>query len=147
EGALLPRLLELRARLGAGETALPIELVVVTHIDSDHIGGVLAWTRELRALRGARPFKIRELWRNSFDDVVGGTEVADAVQFVNALPWSERDGVVASAGEARTLREDAEVLGVAINAEFAGLVARADDGGVEIPCGDGLTLTVLGPAQ
>lgn len=147
EGALLPRLLELRARLGAGETALPIELVVVTHTDSDHIGGVLAWTRELRALRGARPFKIRELWHNSFDDVLGGTEVADAVQFVNALPWRERDGVVASAGEARTLREDAEVLGVAINAEFAGLVARADDGGVEVPCGDGLTLTVLGPAQ
>lgn len=145
---LLPRLLELRQAL-AGEQALAIELMVVTHVDSDHISGIVAMTEELRALKGARrlPVAIKELWHNGFDDVVGGHEVEDAVEFVNDLPLADTAGLVASIGEGRALLGDAEVLGIRVNAEFDGLVARADDGGVEIPCGDGLTLTVLGPAR
>lgn len=147
--ALLPRLLELREALGHGHDALPIELVVVSHVDSDHIGGVVAWTAELRAMQGAEqlPFQIKELWHNSFDDVIGASEVEGAVDFIDGLPTSERAGLVASIGEGRTLREDAEVLGIAVNAEFTGLVVRGDTGGAEVQCGDGLRLTVLGPAR
>lgn len=147
--SLTPRLLELRERLGYGHDPLPVELLVVTHVDSDHIGGALALTASLRAARseGRPSVVIKELWHNSFDDVLGRSEVEDAVAFVDALPPAERKGMVASVGEGRTLRGDAEALGVAINAEFAGLVARGDTGGAEVPCGDGLTLTIVGPAR
>jgi hypothetical protein len=55
--------------------------------------------------------------------------------------------VIASVAEGRRLYDDATALGVSINLEFGDLVARADDTAVEVPCGDGLTLTVLGPAR
>lgn len=142
--ALMPRLLELREVFGA--RTLPVELLVVTHVDSDHIAGVLALTRALREVSpgAAPPAAIKELWHNSFDDVVRTDEVDQALAFVDALPFA---GGVASVGEGRTLRADAARLGIAVNAEFDPLVVRPDDAGVVIPCGDGLTLTVLGPAR
>lgn len=147
--SLLPRLTALREQLGYGDDPLPIELMVVTHVDSDHIGGALALTSALRAAKGVEGpmVTIKELWHNSFDDALGRAAVADAVAFVDALPESDRKGITASVGEGRSLREDADALGISVNAEFAGLVARGDTGGAEIPCGDGLTLTVLGPAR
>jgi hypothetical protein len=91
---------------------------------------------------------IKELWHNSFDGALGERPVIEALEFVNGLPAAElaTTGVVASIAEGRRLAEDAAALGIAVNVEFAGLVLRADDGGVVVPCGDGLTLTVLGPA-
>ena len=148
DAALLPRLLALRSAFPRS-TPLPIELMVVTHVDSDHIAGIVALTGRLLELRAAgteAPLVIKELWHNSFDGVLGEQQVRRAIDFVNRLPEAEA-GVVASAKEGRKLHDDAAALGVAINAEFADLVARADDAGVEVPCGDGLTLTVLGPAR
>ncbi len=150
---LLPRLLALRAAFpGDRDAPLPVELVVVTHVDSDHIAGILALTGQLRELDASGadlPLAIKELWHNSFEAVLGAQQVARAVEFANDLaPADPRGrGVVASVREGRRLYDDATALGLAINAEFAGLVARADDGGVEVPCGGGLTLTVLGPAR
>lgn len=150
---LLPRLLALRAAVVRSPGApLPVELVVVTHVDSDHISGVLALTGRLRALHDAHaepPLVIKELWHNSIDVALGEQQVIRAIEFLNALPLADAagGGCVASISEGRKLFDDATVLGIAVNAEFAALVARADDAGIEVPCGDGLTLTVLGPAR
>ncbi|MBK7827140.1 hypothetical protein [Nannocystis sp.] len=150
DAALLPRLLALRSAFPA-DAPLPVELLVVTHVDSDHIAGVVALTGRLLELRAAGaepPLVIKELWHNSFDGVLGEQQVRRAIDFVNRLSEAETSAdVVASASEGRKLHDDAVALGMAINAEFADLVARADDGGVQVPCGDGLTLTVLGPAR
>lgn len=151
--ALLPRLQALHAAFPPpGDAPLAIELLVVTHVDSDHIAGAVALTSRLRQLQAAKvdpPILIRELWHNRFDAALDSQQVARAIEFVNALPLAERgdDGGVASIAEGGRLHDDATALGVAINAEFGDLVARADDAGVEVPCGDGLTLTVLGPAR
>lgn len=146
---LLPRLRALAAAFPGGRTAsLPVELAVVTHVDSDHVAGMVALADRLCAAQAAGrvlPVTIKELWHNSFDDALGDRAVIEALTYVDALPPAE-GGVVASVAQGRKLAADAETLGIAVNAEFAGLVLRADDGGVEIPCGDGLTLTVLGPA-
>lgn len=149
---LLPRLLELRAASPRPDAPLPLELLVVTHVDSDHIAGVVALTgrlRELQQRNAELPITIRELWHNSFDSVLDEQQVARAIEFVNNLPTVDGAGAgeVASIGEGRRLYDDATALGVAINLEFGDLVARADDAAVEVPCGDGLRLTVLGPAR
>jgi len=151
--ALLPRLLALRDVFpGGGRAPLAVELAVVTHVDSDHIAGMVALTGQLRGSADETddpPIVIKELWHNSFDRALGERQVIEALEFVNGLPAAElqTSGVVASVAEGRRLAEDAAALDIAVNAEFADLVLRADDGGVEVPCGDGLTLTVLGPAQ
>ena len=53
--------------------ALPIDLLMVSHIDDDHIKGVLDLTRELRDQKQGKQkpsYKIQSLWHNSFDDIV-----------------------------------------------------------------------------
>src|SRR4029077_16399366 len=47
---LKPRLLELKKARGLGpQQPLPVDLLMVSHVDDDHIQGILDLTRELRA--------------------------------------------------------------------------------------------------
>ena len=47
---LKPRLLEIRKARGlAPQSPLPVDLLMVSHVDDDHIQGILDLTRELRA--------------------------------------------------------------------------------------------------
>lgn len=74
EDILLPRLQEISQSF---ETPLPIELVMVSHMDSDHIVGVMKLFRRLvREIEagtppGERTAKVRRLWHNVFNDIVG----------------------------------------------------------------------------
>src|SRR4051794_931165 len=70
---LKPRLLELKAKRVAGTAPLPIRLMMISHIDDDHINGILALLRDMDAQqdRGPLPYKIEDFWFNSFDDLVG----------------------------------------------------------------------------
>lgn len=143
--------------------ALPIKVLMVSHIDDDHIGGVLELTGELVALNAEDrplPYQIGGLWHNSFNDIlgdeadelfkaVGGKAKAVALEQVGpvkGLPKHEA-AVVASVPQGRQLRKDAEALAIPINTTkpFKGLVCAPDDGALGVEMGDGLTLTVLGP--
>src|SRR6185295_20221329 len=67
---LRPRLDEIRSKrkLGDGE-ALPVDVVMVSHIDDDHIKGIIDLTTELRnqeTNREAQYLKNKSLWHNSF---------------------------------------------------------------------------------
>ena len=87
DAALLPRLLALRSAFPR-DAPLPVELLVVTHVDSDHIAGIVALTGRLLELRAAGaepPLVIKELWHNSFDGVLGEQQVRRAIDFVNRL--------------------------------------------------------------
>jgi hypothetical protein len=164
ETQLGPRLDALRARWAPGE-ALPLQMVMVSHIDDDHINGVLALTSllaEAKADHQPAPYRVMRLWHNSFDDVLGnaGEEIVStlgasttAAAVAAAMPAGvsiEPDvaAVVASVAQGRQLRDHARRLDlVPVNAPFKGLVMAPEAGGVSFAWGNGLSLTVVNPDE
>jgi hypothetical protein len=74
EPHLRPRLEELREARGLSENdPLRVDLLMVSHVDDDHIQGILELTSELRdAVNEHRPsfVQIQGLWHNSFDNII-----------------------------------------------------------------------------
>ena len=69
---LKPRLQRVhKARKIAGDEPLPIDVVMVSHIDDDHINGILELTEEQRGRTPALRLDVTSLWHNSFDDLLG----------------------------------------------------------------------------
>src|SRR5262245_16418300 len=65
-----PRIDQLR-----GQERLDLRMVIVSHIDADHITGILDLFKNLAEMQddGEEPFcRIRTLWHNAFGDVHGG---------------------------------------------------------------------------
>ena len=163
---LRPRLVALMAnkkRLVDGQ--LPLPLVMVSHIDDDHVNGVLELAKELTDGPGKKPFVVHGLWHNAFDDILGNgaTEMAAALETAvrsilttGVLPASSplkhtHSGlVVASVRQGRELRLAAQAGAWRVNHEFGGKLVRAKAGAAKpIPIGKpgGLTFTVLGPLE
>lgn len=147
--ALAPRLDELRRHHHLGPTdTLPIELAVLSHVDADHVEGLLALTTRLvdaKASHEPLPWQVSELWLNDFDDVVRNHEAA-RIQAHAQRAAPEVQAVAASVAQGRTLRAHASTLAIDVNAEFeSGLVARPDDAPLELAWDD-LTITVLAPS-
>ncbi len=146
---------------------LPLELLMVSHIDEDHIAGVLDLTAELDDARiENRPgaFKVKQLWHNSFDEILGNKGSGHAANMLsrfaatadssqpNDLPLSpnlsrETLAVIASTAQGRDLRDAAKRLGIPVNEGWRGLVRRLSTRVKSIPMEEGLTFHVLGPAQ
>ncbi|HWC27946.1 MAG TPA: hypothetical protein VG474_15255 [Solirubrobacteraceae bacterium] len=158
ERSLQPRLEQLRAERGGG--ALRIDLAMVSHIDSDHVAGMVDFAGELVTQKlDSRPlsYDVRTLWHNAFDDVIGAD--ADELRAAALEVLSEPVGdaiadeiraaglaVVASVAEGRELRDQAEQLGWSVNEPFDGPVVLPADGRRTISLGD-LELTVVCPHQ
>jgi len=69
---LKPRLAEIRKARGlAANATLPVDLLMVSHIDDDHIRGVLELTKEMIETQGPKPLRINGVWHNTFDDIIG----------------------------------------------------------------------------
>lgn len=139
--SLRPRLEELRDEHGldAGER-LPIELLVVSHVDNDHIEGVIAMLEDLSGCaRGQWLWQVENLWCNTFDDKATTNDLARLAKL--------DPGGAAAAGEGRSVRGLAVTLGIKRNGPKAqmpaGFVARAAKA-PRIPLHD-LKLTVLSP--
>jgi hypothetical protein len=166
---LKPRLAEIKkSRKLADGVPLFVDLLMVSHVDDDHIQGILDFTRELQATpEAASPVRVGSIWHNSFDDVIGNTPdeltAAVAAQFGAAslngelpdnatLDVDEEEEVVvstlkvlASIAQGHRLRDDANVLGFVLNPEFGqGLVLGHKE---PLTIADGLTFTVAGPMQ
>ncbi len=70
--------------------------MMVSHIDDDHVSGLLELARKLNDQRESGqplPWKIRRFWHNSFDDIldnddlqVGGERVDDERGVARRLP-------------------------------------------------------------
>lgn len=145
------------ARAGAG-AKLPIRLVMVSHIDDDHIQGILDLTDALLDGPDRPEYEITWFWHNSFDDVVGPaarTSIASipALQGASAeaLPGRlpvERQAelVLQSVAQGRRLRNNVAKLGLEGNLPFEGLVT-VDHPANPVDLDDGLVLTVIGPAR
>lgn len=154
DDALEPRLHEIRKerKLAANE-ALEIDLMMVSHIDRDHIAGILQLAQNLKDRKDSRqpaPWKVRRFWHNSFDDLLDNDDVSvgsaasvmSAASIGGRLP---RDGslVLASVPEGRDLRKLLDALKLDGNPPFQGLV-RAGRRPVAV---GNLKLTVVAPGD
>jgi hypothetical protein len=160
---LKPRLTEIRKarRLAEGEP-LTVDLLMVSHIDDDHINGILELTHELVDAKAARrplPIKVLNFWHNTFDDIIAGNpdELIASIKasFGPASLTGEPDTegldphtakVLASVGQGLRLRDDARALGLPINSEFDRKLIKASTGRPKDLPG-GLKLTVAGPME
>lgn len=157
---LKPRLAEIRKARGLADNAsLPVDFLMVSHIDDDHIKGVLELTKELIEAEGPIPLKIKGVWHNTFDDIIGNNPdkltAAVTAQFGTASlsgDGEEVEGldpdaarVLASVSQGFRLRDDSRALKLRINPEFKGKLVIAKKAGKQIDMGKGLKFTVIGP--
>jgi len=72
---LKPRLLQIRKARKLGKSdPLPVDVLMVSHVDDDHIQGILDFTSEEIAnveAHGPRLLNVSSLWHNSFDEIIG----------------------------------------------------------------------------
>jgi hypothetical protein len=159
---LKPRLEQIRKsrKLGPNDP-LPVDFMMVSHIDDDHINGILELTKELLEAKAAKkplPFRIQSVWHNTFDDIIGNNpkELTAAVtaQFGTASLSGEpeTDGldpdvarVLASVSQGFRLRDDLRGLKLRINPEFEGKLVIAKKKAKTLDMGKGLKFTVVGP--
>jgi hypothetical protein len=154
KASLGPRLQEIHAARGGG--VLEIRLMMVSHIDDDHITGILDFTRMLRDLKdrdAPLPFDVLTLWHNSFDDIAGrvnasvGADVSVSDVLRSAKPkTADGAALVASVAQGRQLRLDADALGLNMNSGFDDLLQFSPSANA-LNMGARLSFTVLGPRQ
>jgi hypothetical protein len=145
--ALRPRLMALRDRFVqdghlTADDPLRVDLIMVSHLDDDHIGGVLALTDDLLADPNQAPWlTTKAVWNNTFadlaDDKEGILEKAKA-------PNPDAAHVV-SVGQGRKLRTAVEQLGWPINVPFEDLVQAPEKGGHRVTLDAETDLLVLSP--
>ncbi len=155
---LKPRLLELRdhlialERIKVGE-ALPLELAMVSHIDDDHIGGMLALAEDSDGglgLSSASWVAPKTLWHNAFTDLAGDSgSVGDLA--LGYETTSKTAAVIASVPQGRRLRSCAKSFGWQLNRPFKnglvqdGLVQAPAQGGQRVKLDDTTDILVLSP--
>ena len=162
ENSLKPRLEELRSDLPDDEP-LVIDLLIVSHVDQDHIFGIIKLLEWMVENEASPPVRIKRLWHNSFDHILdndeigpsssGGTSVlasieADAAPLVeNAENGEERDAalVLASIKQGDTLLRLAKRLDILVNSPFPNLVIYDD--AVTTATVKDVSLKVIGPEK
>lgn len=160
---LKPRLAEIRKNRNlANDKPLEIDLLMVSHVDDDHIKGILELTKELVTDADAhRPLalKIRNVWHNTFDDVIGNDPKELLSSVTASYGAAGLDGefdtegfdahtafVLASIAQGRQLRDDVKKLNLSLNRQFGGKLVMGDDG-TPLPFNKGLEFIVAGPLK
>jgi len=153
---LKPRLLQLKGKA----PALNLRMVIVSHIDADHITGVLDLFRHLNKLREdglPLPFKIGTLWYNAFSKLMTAHGAAISSPVVTAavegsvppLPDLEEpvQAVVASVKQGDDLRRFASSI-TTLNKEDSGEPIMCPGKGTRsYKIAPGLTFTIIGPCE
>lgn len=163
-GSLKPRLDEIRAERGLrAEEPLHIDLVIVSHVDDDHINGVIGLLEYIKDKRDSRDpphFTVGRLWHNAFDDIVGNDQVQGdrPSQFGVASVGTVRDAddagdpgpardvakLLASVEQGDRLRDLAGALGIEVNPDFEGGLIHSGAPAVE-DAGLGVSISIAGP--
>ena len=172
---LEPRIQALRdARNLPADRPLPVDLLVVSHVDDDHLHGILDLTKELiEDDMENRPPRVRifSLWHNSFDNLIGNRpdellsamrgrfgpastegELPDDVDLEVAEDVDQKEvqaslQVLSSITQGAQLRSDAQRLGIEVNSELDGELIIAREDLDPVPMGGGMTFTVVGPLE
>ena len=136
-----------------------LRMVMVSHIDADHVTGVLDLFNDLERVRenGGDPFcRVRTLWHNSFERLQEGRAATVQSAVVGAaLGGMEVAGlepkaaaVVASVRQGAQLRDAAERLDIPLNQGAVEPLVRAPQGALRrIQIAPGLQFTILGPRE
>lgn len=129
-----------------------LDLVVLSHVDKDHILGLLDWTAEMKATAKADRIAVGGLWHNAFSQTIDPTnEIATRVR--TAATNSGVLGVMSAVnatllgiGEGSRLRADAAVLQLAVNDGFGKKLVSLDTSPADLTFGN-VKVTVVGPTQ
>ncbi|HEY0678156.1 MAG TPA: hypothetical protein VGD17_07710 [Chitinophagaceae bacterium] len=165
-GFLKPRLLELRDALSV-DKPLPLSLVMVSHLDDDHVNGILAMTQDMldrKENNEVTLLSMKNIWCNTFDDIIGNLELpaisglpaSAAAASTAMLPQiagaeSHIAAVIVSTGQGRKLRDNAALLSATVNNPFEALepgkanLVRGDGEGSVIEWDPGLEIIVVHP--
>jgi len=155
---LEPRLDDLRGE----EKSLRIDLAMVSHIDADHVAGLLQMTRRLVGLKddgSPLPLDIQRFWHNGFREIVGGDLSAIKQAAAEASLASSRDDldaisrqfgidtiagqlVLASIGQGVDLLADIETLEIPLNEPIGHRITAPHTEEFE-----GARMTFLGPLK
>jgi len=169
---LKPRLIKIKEQI-SDRKSLSLEMVMVSHADDDHINGIKMMTNEMVAeidnnvAEDNRMFLIKKLWFNAFDDIVGNVEIPVVASLSSDVTLSSLESLadsllneedehfaalIASTGQGRTIRNNAETLGLVLNAGFTKLnegkakLVRGDQGDSWIDV-SGLKIKVVHPNE
>jgi beta-lactamase superfamily II metal-dependent hydrolase len=139
---LRPRLVEIRDHLAADPLA--VDLIMVSHLDEDHILGLLQLTDELLQSPGTAPWlTTKTIWNNTFADLADDQE--DVLLQATA---PNRDAAhVVSVSQGRKMRANAELLSWAPNVPFGELVQAPPSGGRSVMLDADTELLVIGPRE
>lgn len=133
-----------------------LELMVLSHIDSDHIVGLIDLTEELKEQNadGKDPLiSIKELWMNSFAHAIGkGNKLTQAVQGIlsrvnniqAAMPQGDR--AFQSINQGNILRRNALLLDIPLNQITGGETISYNSLSDSFKM-DSLSITVIGPNE
>jgi hypothetical protein len=160
---LEPRLKEIRGHFGAAP--LPLPLVVCSHIDDDHIGGLLDLFRSTQQWQHD-VVSVQCLWHNSFTELFAEPDQQKLGRFLAGLPDIKRYAskqvrdtwennitenielmfAISSVQQGDQLYKLAQAAGATLNCGFDGLVVAPANGVATKSFGD-LRLTLIGPDQ
>lgn len=164
---LRPRIAAIRKARGlSDQEKLHVDMMMVSHIDDDHIVGLLDLMEELSEQKqGRKPWllKPRSVWYNGFDKIIGNApdELKNAVTAaygaaaLGAEPEICEDDeldeaaamVLAGVAQGYRLHDYVRELGLNLNAQTGGKLVTAVPGAAPICMGRGLSLTIVGPMQ
>ncbi|HEU0098320.1 MAG TPA: MBL fold metallo-hydrolase [Allosphingosinicella sp.] len=162
------RLAALHGRRGE---AFQIDLLMVSHIDDDHVLGILDFTTDWQAAKSAGerwPYRVKQAWFNSFERISNAKNIGavtasvtastgaatlddvdlDRPEITNPNKDEARAGlkVLASVNNGSKLRKDLEALRIPINTGFEGNLVRPGKGpSVPFKLGPELSFHVVAP--
>lgn len=169
---LKPRIKQIREARGiADNKPLQVDVLMISHVDDDHIQGILDMTKELIASKMAHKpqlVQVLSFWHNSFDNIIGNSSEELTANFKQQSAAASVGGevpddldidddqhdqetvvsslkVLASIAQGSQLRADVQLLGFELNLEFEGKLIAATENILAMDIGEGLKLTVVGP--
>lgn len=168
KNALKPRIKDIRKNKGLSENEpLPVDFMMVSHLDDDHIKGILDLSKELKnQTENNEPvlLKIDNLWNNSFDNILGNNQgtlegVRDGVGVtasVDTVDWSDprldhdEEAVLASIGQGYKLWNYANFFKWRVNHPFGNdglIMQRGTPNDQQRPFGEHVNFTIIGPQK
>ena len=160
--SLKPKLDEIKSERKEKKLPLSIDLIMVSHIDDDHIKGILELFKHTKDSI-EEEFKIRSLWHNSFDDIIGNKpeELQSLAQqdfgLASLSPrsilqddWKNANSklILVSVPQGRQLANDARGLGIPINMHFDGLImANKSNDVIQLKPDSVLTFKIVSPSK
>lgn len=166
---LRPRLIKIKDGRSPNDP-LPIAMVMVSHLDDDHLNGIVELIAELRDAKDNNEkasFRVSNIWMNTFDDIMGNVQlpkissIPASVSSVNVdnlglKGMQDADGdvkaVIATTAQGIEVRNAARKLSIEQNFPFKakqGLakIVRGDIDESVVKVDSNLTLTVLSPGE